>query len=256
MNVCCVFVCNKKYFNYFLESCWRLIKYGKYLGDICLVIGNDLKDDDLLNHYLIKNNNVIVKYFPDIQFPDEFHKINNHIKSDGRNITKKFQWHKLYLFDIYFKQWEGIFYIDCGMKILNDISPMINLITLNTLLANTDTFYDDSWKLYGQFDTGVSKYFTKLNDKYNLNIDYFQTGIMLYDTKIIEKDTFNNLLDLSINYPISLTNEQGIMNIYFNCDRNIWKQVPFGNEDTKFYEYIWRREEKDTKYIIVKCRDW
>tara|TARA_B110000977_G_C10918557_1_gene432156 strand:+ start:129 stop:893 length:765 start_codon:yes stop_codon:yes gene_type:complete len=254
MNIC-VFVCNKKYFGKFINTCSELITNGKYKGLICLVIGDDLNNHKLLNHDIIKNNNIIVKYFPDIQFPNDFYFINNNINSDGRNITKKFQWHKLHLFNIYFKQWDGVFYIDCGMKILDDISPFLDIITENTLLAHSDAYPLYKWKLHGQFDKKNSEYFNRLNNNYDLNSDYFQSGILLYDTQIIENVTYNNLLKLAIDYPISRTNEQGIMNLYFNCDKNIWKQLKLRNEHTNLYDY-WCRDKKDTKYIIVKNKNW
>jgi len=37
---------------------------------------------------------------------------------------------------------------------------------------------------------------------------------MLYDTKIIENDTYDILLNLLIEYPISITNDQGIIALY------------------------------------------
>ena len=40
------------------------------------------------------------------------------------------------------------------------------------------------------------EYFSILNNEFNLNIDYFQTTIMLYHTDIIEDDTYNNILNL------------------------------------------------------------
>ena len=52
MNICCVFVCNEKYFNKFIDTCSQLIKIGKYNGTICLVVGNDLHNTKLLNHDL------------------------------------------------------------------------------------------------------------------------------------------------------------------------------------------------------------
>ena len=48
MSICFVFVCNKNYFSKFINTCNELITNGKYKGDICLVIGNDLLNDDLL----------------------------------------------------------------------------------------------------------------------------------------------------------------------------------------------------------------
>ena len=73
---CVVFVCNKPYFNKFIYTYNQLITNGKYKSNICLVIGDDLYNDVLLECDIIKNNNIIVKYFPNIQFTENFLKVN------------------------------------------------------------------------------------------------------------------------------------------------------------------------------------
>tara|TARA_Y100001980_G_C14526608_1_gene302147 strand:- start:487 stop:1254 length:768 start_codon:yes stop_codon:yes gene_type:complete len=250
-EICIVFVCNKQYFNKFINTCNELIQVGKYNGNICLVIGDDLKSEDLSNtNNFIKTNNIIVKYFPDISFPEYFCKINNFVRTDGRNKTKKFQWHKLHLFNIYFKQWNYIFYIDCGMTIFSDIQPIIDTKKPNKLLAHSDSYPDYQRKLYTQFDKYLTNYYNKLNSSYNLNIDYFQSTILLYDTTIIENQTFQNLYNLSIKYPISNTNEQGIMALYFTNIKSLWEQIPVKNHKTFFYDYLSRNN--NYKYIMLK----
>ncbi len=139
-DVCVVFLCNKAYFNKFIYTCNQLIENGKYKGNICLVVGDDLHSDELLNFDIIKNNNITIKHFTNIKFSNDFLEINNKIKTDGRNLTKKFQWHKLHLFNTFFKQWNYIFYLDCGINIFSDISPIINTMTKNTLLAHSDAY--------------------------------------------------------------------------------------------------------------------
>jgi hypothetical protein len=249
-DVCVVFLCNKAYFNKFIYTCNQLITHGKYNGNICLVVGDDLNNDELLNHDFIKNNNITIKYFPNISFPTDFFIVNNNIKTDGRNLTKKFQWHKLHLFNTFFKKWNYIFYIDCGMSIFSDISPIINEVAENTLLAHSDAYPTYEWKLHDQFDKTNTEFFTKLNNTYDLNIDYFQTGIMLYDTKIIQNDTYDNLLKLSIEYPISKTNEQGIMALYFTNIQPLFKQIKTHNEFIYFYDFMPRNNKN--KYIMLK----
>jgi len=247
-DVCVVFLCDKAYFNKFIYTCNQLITTGNYNGNICLVIGDDLYNDPILNCDIIKKNNIMIKYFPNISFSEQFIKVNNQINSDGRNKTKKFQWHKLHLFNTFFKKWNYIFYLDCGMNILSDISPILNEITENTLLAHSDAYPTYQWKLYNQFDTNTG-YFVKLNNAYNLNIDYFQTTLMLYDTKIIENDTYNNLLRLTHEYPISITNEQGIIALYFTNIRPLFKQIKTHNNHTYFYDYLSRN---NNNYIMLK----
>jgi hypothetical protein len=249
-NVCVVFVCDKNYFNKFVTTCSQLIHSGKYNGNICLVVGDDLHNDEMLECEFIKKNNIIIKHFPNIQFSNEFIEVNNKINSDGRNIKKKFQWHKLHLFNVFFKQWNYMFYLDCGMNIYHDISPILDEVTENTLLAHSDAYPLYEWKLHVQFDKDNIDYFGKLNNKYNLNIDYFQTGMMLYDTRIIENDTYDNLLQLSHEYPISRTNEQGIIALYFTNVKPLFKQIKTHDEYTYFYDCVSRN--KNNKYIMLK----
>lgn len=247
-NLCAVFVCDKPYFDKFIFTCTQLITTGKYNGDICLVVGDDLKDNILLDCEFIKTNNIIIKHFSNIQFSEEFLRVNNTINSDGRHLTKKFQWHKLYLFDIYFKRWNYIFYLDCGMRIYSDIFPLLNEAKENTLLAHSDAYPLYEWKLKSQFDSN-NELFIKLNNTYKLDIDYFQTGIMLYDTKILEENTFDDLYKLSLEYPISRTNEQGITALYFTNIKPLFEQIKTHNEDTNFYDYTFRN---NNKYIMIK----
>ena len=72
MDTCVVFLCNKAYFSRFVKTCELLITNGKYNGPICLVIGDDLLNDALLNNALILKHKIIIKHFPDIVFPPAF----------------------------------------------------------------------------------------------------------------------------------------------------------------------------------------
>ena len=72
INLCVVFLCDKAYFNKFVNTCNQLITKGKYKGDICLVIGDDLLNDNMLDCDIIKQNNITIKHFPNITFQKEF----------------------------------------------------------------------------------------------------------------------------------------------------------------------------------------
>jgi len=43
-SLCFVFMCNKPYFHKFINTCEQLINNGRYKGDICLLIGDDLNN--------------------------------------------------------------------------------------------------------------------------------------------------------------------------------------------------------------------
>ena len=147
MSRCIVLVCNKKYLSQF-EYTYNLLRAnGKYDGDVVLIVGDDLKD--------LKYDGVIVKYFKNISFPDSVVRQMDDVNTDGRNLTKRFQWHKLHIFQSYFKQWKWVLYIDCGMKIYEDLSPLFSVyVHHQKIVAHSDAYPTFEWKLKLQFDWG------------------------------------------------------------------------------------------------------
>lgn len=239
MKLCCVFVCNKNYFTKFADSCSQLIKYGNHKGDICLVIDDDLVGDKLLESSIIKDNNIIVKHFKKVAIPEEKYK-NASYKDKVDGCSLKFN-----LFKTYFKKWDFIFYMDCGIRIYDDISPMVNEATKSKLLAHSDAYPTYEWKLRIQFNED-----SELNKMYDLNTDYFQSTIMLFCTNIIEHNTFTEILDLVNKYPTGRTNDQCYLSLYFILVKPRWEQIKIKNENTYFYDYLSRNNEN--KYIMLK----
>jgi hypothetical protein len=139
------------------------------------------------------------------------------------------------------------------MKIFKPIDKIVSLNCTDKILAHSDAYPFYEWKLNIQFDSiYFPELFNELNEKYDLNRDYFQSGILLYDTKIITDNTKSDLIELSYKYINSKTNEQGILNIYFNCIKNIWKQVQIKDDETYYYDYWERDNLKYNNYIMLK----
>jgi hypothetical protein len=155
----------------------------------------------------------------------------------------------MYLFDKFFKKWDYILYLDCGISIFSDITPILNERTENMLVAHSDAYPMYVWKLHSQFENN-NPIFNKLNNQFNLNNDYFQTTMLFYHTNIIQEDTFNNLIELMIKYPISRTNEQGIIALYFTIIKPCFKQLKINNENTYFYDFMSRN--RNNQYIMLK----
>jgi hypothetical protein len=72
---------------------------------------------------------------------------------------------------------------------------------------------------------------------------------MLYDTEIIKSTTFFELMHLAYRYVNSKTNDQAILNLYF---QNQWQQFPIKDDDTYYYDFFERGDLKKTDYIMVK----
>lgn len=227
------------------ETIRQIRTVGKYNEDIVLLVGNDLKD--------ISIENVIVKFFPEIDRSKEVEIFKITPISDGREIYKTFQFQKIYCFDEFFKQWDICFYIDSGMNIFKPIDKFFELDCQNIILAHSDSYPTYEWTLKNQFNSIVfPELYKELENKYDLNIDYFQSGIMLYDTNIIKNDTKNILIEMSKKWINSKTNEQGIMNLLFNCEQKIWKQITIKDDDTHYYDYWERYYLKYSDYIMLK----
>tara|TARA_Y100000816_G_C26108444_1_gene590253 strand:+ start:6086 stop:7066 length:981 start_codon:yes stop_codon:yes gene_type:complete len=248
-KLCVVFVTNQKYLEKFYATCSQLRSVGNYKGDVCLIIGDDLNNSEFRENEFITKNNIIVKHYPDTQFTPEFLEKQKQLNRESFWVEKLFQYHKLYLFTDYFKKWDYIFYLDCGITILNDITPMMEIREKNTLLAHSDSYPKYNNNLDYQFDTFQPE-FQKLRETYSLNKDYPQTTIMLFDTCLIEDDMRNKLWELAQTYPISVTNDQGIIALHFTCINPVFKQIPMKNNETYFYDYFLRNYGEP--YIMVK----
>lgn len=235
-DFCVILVFNKLYLSKAFNTIQQLRKVGLYDGDIVCLFSSDLKNR-LRN---VENESTIAKYFPETNL------------SKNKKVHKAFQFHKFYCFHTWFKEkYKKCFYIDVGSNIFKPIDKIINLDCSNKLLAHSDSYPEHKWKLFNQFDEN-SEIFKILNTTYDLNKDYFQSTIMLYDTSIIKEDTFEKLVQLANTYPISKTNDQGILNLYFNGLFGYWKQIKIKDKETYYYDF-WERDglTKDN-YIMLK----
>jgi len=250
MSICIVFVCNKKYLTKFSKTIQMLKQNGNYNGDIILIIGDDLKEQEikLKNEY-----NISVKYFPNLIFDKEFMDNFNKLNRDSLWKNKIFQYHKFHLFNSYFKQWNYILYLDCGINILRPIQPILDSKENNILFARNDPWgpFINKWSLGTQFDQ-THPMFNELNIKYELlNIkNYFNTSVILFDTNIIQENTSKDLYNLSIKYPLSITNDQGIIALYFICINKKWKELKIKDNNQYYYDYKPRNKKK--LYIMHK----
>lgn len=260
MKLCVVFVCNRAYLSKFINTLNSLRTIGDYKGEVCLIIGDDLKP---LTSEIIRDHKVTIKYFPNLPIltNKEFLNKQKQLRRPNHWFNKRFQYHKFYLFDIYFKQWDYVLYLDCGINIYDKIKPILDFSKPDKLIGNRDGVDNESptWcvpispgnglKLGDQFVKDDLLY-EKLKNSYDISKSYFQTTIMLYDTNIIKDDTFTNIYNLLLEYPISITNDQGIIALYFTQLYPCWEQIMRKVNNTLYtYDYVRCVNEN---YIMVK----
>jgi len=244
------FVGNFKYlYKNFSRIYSELTTNGNYKGDILII--TSLFAPTLLIKEL-RRKNIHILRFKKIKFnKNAEHSLSNLNKKPNRHTTKNFQWHKLYLFHKKIKKWKYIFYLDINMTIHDDINELLNIKPTNKLLAREDGYPEFKWKLKSQFDSSQTL-FRKLSKNYNLeNNKYFQTGLMFFDTSIICSNTFHEIVSLVNKYPISVTNEQGILNLYFIDEKNIYESLVY-ELNGKITYFYWKLANK--KVMITKAK--
>ena len=225
----------------------RLI--GKYTGDIVVLCDSELPHEFLEE---AEQFDVRVKRCDPIPIEPILSKIREHpfTYTDGRELTKQIQWQKLNIFDMYFKQWDKIFYMDAGMYVMGDINIFFDLIRPGIVLAHCDDFPEYSANLAGQFDClSQPDVFKELSENYRLDRQCFQTGILLFESSMLGPTTVGEIMDLAYRYPISRTNEQGILNLYFY---ETLRQVPIYRGGKFLYDYWERFGHSRNDYILLK----
>lgn len=249
------FVGNFKYlYKNFSRIFNELTINGNYKGDI-LIITSLFAPTILIKE--TRGKNVHILRFKKIKFNKKAeYLLSNLSKKPNRHVTKNFQWHKLYLFHEKLKKWKYVFYLDINMTIHHDINELLNIKPSNKLLAREDGYPEFKWKLKNQFDSNQALY-KKLSKNYNLeNQKYFQTGLMFFDTSIIKSQTLDEIISLVNKYPISVTNEQGILNLYFMYEKNIYENLihELGGKITYFYWKLLNKEVMITKANTVQLK--
>jgi len=239
-------VFDNKFKKFFLKKYIALRTRGSFKENIVIITNREFSS--LLVKFLcLFDKKVCVYKFPEIVFTKEAAASLSQLK-DTRFTSKKFQFHKLNIFRHELKKYKKVFYMDVNMKINFDINPFFDLIEDNKLIASYDGDEDLKRKLKSQFDES-HKEFANLSNEYDLETyEYFQSGLLLFNTSIINRSIVEDITKLINRYPLSITNEQGYLNIYFLYKNPIF--VPLQNFKNKLFYTFWHHE--NNRYIITK----
>jgi hypothetical protein len=112
-----VSIASPDYIQYFLPMIQSSIDEGKWDGDFCLIVNEDI-EWELANKLIQKR----VHIFKTPQLPE--------------NPT--IHWHKMYLFDRYFKKWDWILYCDLDVLFLNPIELNLSEKDKNFIYTKKD----------------------------------------------------------------------------------------------------------------------
>jgi lipopolysaccharide biosynthesis glycosyltransferase len=142
------------------------------------------------------------------------------------------------------------------MHIYNNIDRLLNINPMDKLMAHSNCYpsHYGIWKLSHEFQLETDlEIVNHLKNVCNLDLDdHFQSGVLLFNSSIIENDTFNNLYELiNVYAPLIKYNDQTIFNLYFISIKNIWKPLPIRDSYGLLYDY-WERGCNYNEYIMLK----
>lgn len=243
-----------KHFNNFYTN---LRINGNYKGDV-IILTNHLNPTFFIT-FLKNYKHIHILRFRKIKFSRST--CNKYLSLDTNNQPnrfkyKNFQWFKLNLFHQKLKKWQKILYLDINLTIHEDINDFISIDVKNKFLAKADGYPEYKRNLSSQFDMNKPES-ASLSKNFDLNDNrYFQTGLLFYDTNIIESNTIKDILKIANQYPLSITNEQGILNLYFQKRKNIYKELPeYLNEEIIYYYWMLPNQKiKITKQLVEQYK--
>jgi hypothetical protein len=250
---------HSKYIDQALNTIKKARKVGGWKDDIVLLVSSVLFNSEAIND-AANMLNVILKEVPNRSFDLILDTWKRHRSPDDVDLNyvlpREFIYNKFHVFNIFFKKWDYVFYIDAGMHIYYSMERFkIACKPSNCIYAHSDGYPTHEWKLERQFclDIFDTKEQEKaLLDSYNLNIDYFQSTMFIFDTNIIKPTTVDRLFYLSEKYPVAIRMDQGILNLYFTCEQNLWKQIPVKDELGFLYDFHERDGYRGRDYVMLK----
>lgn len=202
---------------------------GSWHGDIVLItIDFDLSET------VKKDLTLIEAKFPRIDKSHLLKEIgpNGFANSDQRELYKLNQWEKFHVFDDYFLQWNRVVFLDAGLRVLDDVRYLLELDCKGKILAPVDgkqTTVDPNAIFKHQLDHDNADKLRRVLDDFGSHIleqTHMLNCMWVYDTSILNICNKQELIDAMNKYPISRTNEMGIMNLVMHFKYNLWERFP------------------------------
>lgn len=159
---------------------------------------------------------------------------------------------KFYFFKEDFKKWNKIIFLDADIIVKASLNRLLKLKSFNAPLAA-------GLRLKDEF-INKSDNLKKLGEEYDLKRVAFNSGVFVFDTSIIKRETFNDLILFYEKYKnISEFGDESILNLFFYKK---WKLLPIIYNSTPHYmkKYFGINKNKLLAIIIhfvcAKIKPW
>ena len=220
---------------------------GEWTGDLVLITVGFHAPANFLDFYRVTP--YYVDHIDTAYLLEQYKKQPIRPTCDNREFGKLTQWDKFYVFDPYFKQWDKVVYLDAGLRVLDRISYLADLPCNGVIMAPDDAApYDQEKRFGGIIETDrnpevVAKLFAEY-DPAILGQRYFLNCIWMYDTALLQENTFQELVQTMNQYPICRCNEMTVMNLLFTFKHKVWKPFPDWVSEKKRL-FGWTEHDRD-----------
>lgn len=232
-----VTLCDENYFGKAIQTIRDIRGIGQWSGDLVLISVGFTPPQDLCEKYGVQT-----VQFPNIPIQSliDYYKANplSIATLDARETKKGTQWEKLHVFDVYFRQWDCVLFMDAGLRVLDSVDAFFSLNWKGRIMALDDTWNDPNKKFRCQVEmTNNPSAVEALISTYGAGIldeSYFLNCIWIFDTSLITDSSKQEMVDIMNKYPVWRTNEMGVMNIFFHFHLRAWTPFPTMAKNGKY----------------------
>lgn len=163
---------------------------------------------------------------------------------DDRWATKLHQWDKLQIFTDFFRRWERVVFLDAGIRVIAEVQPMLDLPWRGRILGPNDTDHPSSngrtfRRLLDTKSNAVV--YQSLIDEFTESVlsetSYLLNCMFVFDTSLLDRIPYTEIIDTMNRYPIAWCNEMTIMNLVFHFRHAVW--TPFPTKIGSRYLFGW-----------------
>ncbi|MDD5194030.1 MAG: glycosyltransferase [Candidatus Nanoarchaeia archaeon] len=164
-------------------------------------------------------------------------KLLDTLKINNTEYSRDKRWieivsNKFYLFTNYFKKWDNIIFLDSDIIVRASINRLKNLKGINAV-KDTNFKIKNQMIDFNILNNKDKELYEEINKIYDIEKESFNSGVMIIDTEIINKDLFETLLKKLKKYGnICALGDQTILNFTF-YDK--WKKLDLVYNSTTYF---------------------
>jgi hypothetical protein len=188
-----------------------------------------------------------------------------HCETDDLPERRKKAWRSYYMKTVlfnkeYFGHWKKVLFLDARMDIHRPLEQAFfeQIDSTGVIFGNPDAWPNnlDRWTLASQFYRGCNEaLYEELVNSVDLgDLDYYQSGVILFDTSILLENTLEELLELYHRFGPLADGDQGIFSMYWKNRRNLYRPLPYRLPGTLETPYDYSSRAKGIRYIVTAHR--